>query len=680
MSQHNSMPHVGNDGWEDKSTRALPPAVKALPQHLPWVPFLAPRGDGNLTLGIGKDFLAKYGVETLDPTKPYYTHQNHFLELFNSKGNVVLGKRMIMPNAAKARRGIAFELVVKDIVQYERSLDGKFKLDSNNERIPTGDTKPGILGRWVMYKLPAGATLGTQPEKGGTLIGNDGVASRILPFWEGEVADEGEYGDNVGIRFYGPTNSDPAGCNETFIRDYGNYLYRFSFVERPDAGSTAKPIFTTYGETSVDFCLETGVIDKSMDMLMDYNERIRDGYLRDDTTVELKMPVHEMHFYDDNIKIITDLIFANENPAQQNLMTSPYEINLANAVDPDDVPYYTFELAGPDNGGLFLSRNTNLLCTGGSDGDLTEENFEKAVREYANDILTNPAHELLDSLRYPFSTVYDSGYTLETKYSLVNIMGIRTSSNVTSSTQDVNKPQNTTSQDMAFAQALMSRFKMYPESVKYGTPVARGNILSQAGYMIKGKYRRLVPATYELAAKRAEYMGAANGIMKSEKAYDQAENNGIKYLKGINNQFVPFDGRRQLWDNGVTYIQTADEDGLFFPAIQTVTEDPTSNLNSDINMCINCYVTRLRHRVWRNFSGNARYNNEQLAERVDKFYNKLLKPEFFDFRAVLEATTDYTKLDLQKGYSYSTKVTSKTPNMKSVMNFTLQSQRVEGNG
>lgn len=673
MSRHNSRPRKEDSGWNDKSGGNPAAASRRLPQHLPFIPILAERGNSIPTPLSGGDIMAKHGSDVLDLTSPYFSHSNLFLQGANELANIAMTKRFIPPTATKGGLGLALELVECERVQYERKPDGTYKLDADGALIPSENKLPGFKGRWVRYDLVGG--LGQAVEKAGALVGDPTKISTIYPLLEAELPSEGKYGDLNGIRFFGPTIKDRVGTDPEFIKNYGQFLYRLQFVEASDATSTPKPLSNTYGTTSVDFCLGLNVLDKSTQAVMSYDARIPNYYLDGGSSWGKPMPMN-MELYDDNIAKVLDLLYASEQPHNASV-TSPFEINFANGVDVNEVPYYTIHIAGPEESGLFLSDSTNIMASGSSDGDISVEVFDKMVGDYFTDLATNESHELRDRQRYPFRQLYDSGFVLETKYAMIDVMSVFPDVNVTTGPQAVNDTRNSLDVEYSVGLALATRYKMHPESTMYGTPAARGTCVIQSGFLPNSTYRKLVPQVYSLFMKRCAFGGAANGVLKGSKAYDLDTNNVVSELVNLNHVFVPETMRNQIWDAGLTYSQTEDQDSAFFPAIQTIYADKTSVLLSDIVMNICCYITSLQYPVWRKFTGNSKFTPSQIKTEAAKYFTELTKPSFFDNRVRVDITVTQTKLDRELGYAYTPIVKVYANNMALLMDFQLETYRME---
>ena len=135
--------------------------------------------------------------------------------------------------------------------------------------------------------------------------------------------------------------------------------------------------------------------------------------------------------------------------------------------------------------------------------------------------------------------------------------------------------------------------------------------------------------------------------------------------------------RRQIWDAGLTYSQTEDQDSAFFPAVQTIYADKTSVLLSDIVMNICCFVTSLEHKVWRKFTGNSKMTPTQIKTEAARYYTELTAPSFFDNRVRIEIEVIQTKLDKELGYAYTPTVKIYANNMALLMDFQLEAYRME---
>ena len=347
--------------------------------------------------------------------------------------------------------------------------------------------------------------------------------------------------------------------------------------------------------------------------------------------------------------------------------------NFISGKDMDGDPYLTFQLAGPAQGGLELSKNSTIYATGGSDGTMDIDEFDSLVGEICESY-GDEKWNFLDTAYWPQSVIYDSGFTLSTKEKLITPVGRRKDIGVILSTQDVQRSQNTVEEENSISGILRARARAYPESEYYGTHVCRVAIIGHSGYLINSQYRGLLPLTVEFAEKAARFMGAGNGIWARNRGFDMSPFNQIENFKDVNHPWKP---RRQYhsdWEVGLNWVQNFDRRALFFPAYQTVYDNDTSVLNSIVNMFIVIEAQKVAERTWRRLTGQAKLTREEFKEKSDELILDNMQGRFDD-RVVAEPETYLTDYDEKLGYSWSTDITLYLNNMMTVGTFTIVSKR-----
>lgn len=339
-----------------------------------------------------------------------------------------------------------------------------------------------------------------------------------------------------------------------------------------------------------------------------------------------------------------------------------------------------------------MTQNTEHFASGGADGEMGIHEYNRLVAEKI-DLMTNEYSYWNDLARYPWSEFYDSGYPIYVKDKFAELMRARKDIAVTAATHyvaDYEPGRKLTrvstvregvvplsrEEEVGAVRTLWTSLTRYPESEVYGTKSCRANIIMQCGTIIGSDYKGLVPLTYELAIKRARFMGDRNGAMRSGYGYDQPEMKKLQFMKEVNNTFVPYVQRERNWTHGATWAQFFDRRTMFFPAVRTVYKDETSVLISDINMHIAVDLEKVCFRVWRHLVGNTKLTNAQFIEESDR---KIIEETDgrYDARTVIKPETYYTKGDEQRGYSWNCKIHAYLNNMKTVGVFTVVTHRQE---
>ena len=529
----NAAPQLVLQGFDDKSTRALAPQARPTPIHMPLFFTYAERG---LTLpqivsGSGLDYA--YGSKTFDYRSAYCTHATPFINVANENGNAMMMVRILGVGSAAARLTLGLDILAKSVPLYQRTITGDYARNAQGDLIPTGSTTAGYVAKWVIT-ANSGA-VGSRTVRPGSMT--DGATqSQIYPVMDLPVATHGAYGDNIGIRLWAPTTRSIEPVDDELAQQQGAYLFRMQVVERADARSTPVTTKTLSGDPYVQFSFKPGSVNTRSDSEL-HASRVLPSAWRDMEDMSkggaAYGPFETIYVYQANVDTLLQMVFDKEQPLNADLPAgadNKYLVNLFSATTLGGTPYHTLLLEGSLNGAPELVENATYYCQGGADGVMNDTAYNTAVRS-ALDTLTSGNVDWSDMARYPFSAFYDSGFDVLTKKSIGKLLGIRRDVHVAVATQDVNAPVMTMSEESSALIALRASLRLIPESVIYGTPCARAVIVAGCGDMVNSVYGKKVPMTLELLAKRAKYLGASNGYMKSAYAYDEAPNNRIQYLK-----------------------------------------------------------------------------------------------------------------------------------------------------
>ena len=677
MTITSAAPFANLRGINDQSRGQLEPVAEALPMHLPMVHLLCERGPTTPVLGIGAALTSTFGEKTFDYTEAYANQATVMANTIMGQGNSIMVQRVVADDAKQARLRLCVEVVQAEVPQYQVTDDGAFVLDSEGQKIPTGDVIPGHKLRWFTEEMAEGELLGQASQRAGDLAGVSEAVSTVYPVMEIPAHHVGKYGNNLGFRLYAPTTSSSVEVDGDIIDDQDAYLYRLQIVERASATSSPVVQQTLTSGQFVEFSLKDGVINPKLDTQLSFDRVVDQAYTDMDTSNGFPAvygPFGQIEVYKNNIQNVLDLLWS----AEESFVTSgedAHRLNFMSGVDYDNAAYKTFEVVGPAEGGILLSETATHYLKGGDDGDLSWATFDRLVGEdVAN--FENSEHNLMDDATYPISAYWDPGYSLDTKRKLLTPIGLRKDIYVVLSTQDVSEDQNTVAEDSSIGVALRTAARLYPESAFYGTATCRCIVVEQAGTLNGGNFNGLVPQTVDLAQKVATFMGAASGVATAGRGFDQSPTNQISLLRGLNNTYKTARVRNADWNNGMVWSQAYDRRSFFYPAIQTVYDDDTSVLNSAINMMFFTELEKVCQRVWRDLSGNSKLTNAQFIERSNALIAQRTVGRF-DGRLTVVPETFLTEDDTNRGYSWSCNINAYGNNMKTVGTFTVNAFRSE---
>lgn len=688
-------PTINLTGIKDVSQRAPIREPEQVPTHLPHAQIFAEKGPTIPHLAVGGGFDTLYGAKSLDSRHPYYNHQSELVATVIGEANAVFVQRLMPADAGpNSRLLLSLDIVADEVQQYERNPDNSFKLSAEGEKIAivgAGAKIPGHRARWVVNDWNVGEEVevfGGVSTKAGALVSALDIQSSVYPIMEVEANFFGKYGNNLGLRLTAPHTNSNVALNDTLFNAVKAYVYRLSIVNRLDATSTVNISETLDGAQSIDFTFKPDAVDPASDTEVSLDDVFMASYQDSDSPgmTPVYGPFGRLKIYQDNLKAVLAMIAGLEAPLgllPELVMTADSEwlhvVNVLNATDEHGVPYYSYELEGAAQNGIRFTESTAVWADGGSDGTMTFASHDALVR---NEMLNygETGADLLDDAKYPFSFYYDSGYTLDTKLSLLTPLGKRKDVGVILSTQDVSQPLNTAAIESSMAITLKNAARLYPESEIHGTKVCRAVVVGHAGELINSKYKgpnghKHLPLTIEFAAKAARYMGAGTGIWNSTAAFDQPPNNQIEKFKNLNVTFKAASQRVSDWKNGLVWAQSYDMRSIFWPAVQTVYDDDTSILNSFFNMAIAIDLEKVAQRAWRDLTGTSgKMTKAQFIMRSNGLILDRTEGKY-DNRVTVRPDTYFTAADEQRGYSWKTDIHMYGENLRSVGTYTVVAHR-----
>ena len=688
MSQQivNAAPMVIDYGTEDLSTRLLPREPEAIPQHLAKFYIFAQKGptDPQLVSGNERDLI--FGSDTFLETSKFFNHATAFANLANKEGNPTMLQRLVPDDAGPESNMIVWLDVLPTLVDlYERNTDGSIKLDLAGDPTILG-TAAGYKVKWVVThhstKVAAQdfglATIGPGDQTDPDTL----TQSQRYPIFELKVSSQGEAGNNVGIRLWAPTLGISGSVPTRMMAETAAYPYNISVIRKATALAAPDIVPTLFNEKILLTTFKPGIIDPLTEAQLYIGDIFTDAY---QNLTDLRYPKRFGEFgaikvYDANIDLLLGMFhtaevpFIDEFSDFSSLATDKHLFNFVTGVSSFDVPYHSFVFVDSVTTVRF-SQYTNVFAAGGSDGTMTDVIHADLASIQMLRYL-DPLDPVQDLVVNPESIMYDSGYPLDAKYAMCAFISVRKDTMVVTGVHDVAGPELTADQEHSIAVALRTRLQMFPESDYFGTPTMRGMIVGQSGKLRNSKYIKRLPLTAEVLIKAARYMGAGNGKWKNGFHFDAAPGSIVENMYDINNTWVPASVRNRNWDAGLNWVQAYDRRSFFFPALKTVYENDTSVLNSFFTVMAICYLNKVAHSAWREFTGTSHLTNAQLAERVNDFVINNTQHKFDD-RFVIRPEAFFTDMDLLRGFSWTLPIKIYAPNMKTVMTTYVQAFRAE---
>lgn len=681
-------------GINDVSAQAPVYEPRALPTHLAKFFLFAADGPTSPVLVTGAARQRIFGADTFDPMKPYYNHQTHICNQVNAAANQHFIQRVVPDDAPPpANVRLWFDVLPVKRDEYVRESDGSFKVDANGNRvIKTPMAIDGFQVKVVAEYIKPGADgedmFGQATQTAGDQTDEiTRTQSKRYPFCDVAASFQGEMGNLAGFRLSAPTQRSADPIKEKLITKEKFYPYRLSMVARPDAQSNPKVITTEKGDYYLNVSTKAKAIDTDLGRDISIGKQFVQAWqdLRPiDRTPPRYARLGRFHLYQEHVDAMVKAFYDAEiihMPAEfSDFDGSPDEqhrFNFISGVSSFGVPYSSYEIVSSIDGGIRLTENTTISPTGGGNGTMTSEVFDKLVALEMQNYADESSRLMSDAL-YPESNVYDSGFGMETKKALFSMIALRKDTWVAVSTTVAGEPALTASEDSSRAVMLKAYANLFPESEFYGTSVTRAAIIGRSGRWIDGIYDERIPVTVEMASKIAEFAGAGSGRWNPVRAIDMGDNRRFTKMTDFNETFTPAKVRNRDWANGMTWVEAYDLDSVYVPAWRTVYDDDTSVLTSLVTMLAAVELTKVGLRVHRDFAGNSKYTRDQLKERVERRYLELIQNgNLYDNRFVIIPEVIFTADDIRRNYSWHLEVTLGAPGMKTVQRFTIKAARIE---
>ena len=265
---------------------------------------------------------------------------------------------------------------------------------------------------------------------------------------------------------------------------------------------------------------------------------------------------------------------------------------------------------------------------------------------------------IVESLRFPFTHIFDVGYSMKTKKAICDFLDVRDDFVFIASPQILYSDgtgrsitQNDMAKDEAYTEALRSYALLMRESVLYGTDCMRVSIYEHSGHLVDSVYQGVVPHTYWAAVQYSQYGNLT--YMSS------TEPRGLPYsynllFKDQNWTNYRADSQSRVWDEGGNYVQFADMTRLFYPALRTVYRAATSVLIDEWVVAAVVYTKYVARRAWANFSGRNDYASI-LQDAIKKYIDTELH-QLFNGKYSFNVTVYQTAEEQELGYIQHVKI------------------------
>lgn len=706
LNLSNSLPRVVVLGVKDNSTRVIPTPVERIPMHAPLCPILAEWGPTESPIPMTIDaFNVIYGKSSLDPKQKYFTSQTLLMERALQSGNICFPYRLKTDGSTIARVRLSVDVTTTNDVEVKQLNDTDF---SKELTTTTKITQKVIRFKLESISSTAGANVTVTANLNGfeqSGVASTGTATQSTtnyPLFDFEARFYGARGNRYGFRIIVPEIGDSAVPLDTDkVNAIDAMIYNLQAVYKDENGVTTI-VPRTDDETTTQFTLKPNTFDPYTNVDLNLEYAGTEGYeFYDKSENATYGPFRRIATYQESINDLLGDLFEHEKTQLKAMCTDTpansvieefigganrYHFNLFSLKTKNGLGYKSVVFGAKiDNGApaslTFSSLRTHWLKDG-SDGSLeivgagANPVFDTTTADYIADQLTgrmldnvasNPAHPFFDRARYPFTTMYDSGYSIETKNSMANLLALQdvyinvatyTIAGVEGAFDLTTRKFTNVSGRHQSSPALVSNFLRFPESVYYGTATDRVAIIADAGRVAGHIYRKWVPFTYSLMKKCALYMGSQTGYMRSEYNFETAmrtsgDNDGniIRDYAVHDVKFKSEASAKSLWGRGVIFAQSFDTKTIFWPALQTIHPNNTSILRSYIPMIISVDLIRVGMSAWRRHVGDSSLTNGEFADAITKFIISETENRYMK-RAEIIPNVYYTKEDSDRGYVF----------------------------
>ncbi len=631
-----SVPWVYYAGINDFPRTGTVASVFEASPHTLFSPIIAGWGELNTPIAFktGAEILERFGYDCFSIDRPYYNYQSVLVEEIGAQGTPQYVSRMEMEGMAQSNSRLSIEYAENSHVIYERTDDGGFSTDVDGNKIPTSEYADGYIFRLIAENIKADFSLG-----GGKLTDNSGLvglkvvrdadgnvltpdaptftetAGTKIPFIDVQGRFMGDLGNRILTHLFAPEATDAVPAKTTTIEDTGAMMYRLGHMLQNLSGGGSSQVYGVNGEMTVDFALKPNLLNTAGTPIS-----FEDSY---DSAYELTQQTYTgankkapclFSLYEDNIATLQALFHASELAASALDVDYPcwldedeiYSINILEGRDHYGVPYHSLALVAsneqPVDDYYSPYQDSYFGMSGGSDGDMSNESFNTAVANFANNVTVMfPIH---DKMEYQIGWFYDMGLDVATKNAMYNIMFHNESFIVVNATEEYGVEPKSRDDTIATAISLNSGYSLFPESSIYKTAACRGVIVPFACTIKNHKYRKAVPVTFSLAKKINAYIGYSTKIW-NESMDPMLERNKVIDEVLINFESLNFTNRSRAWANNLVVIDTIQHQSRGFVGLQTIFGNENSTLNNLFTIIATGQAVRAGYEAGVVFSGQT---------------------------------------------------------------------------
>lgn len=650
----NGSPINAKNGMQDNSVPELVRAAIGDPIHKPLIFTYAARCVEDEAFPLsGDNAMDLLGRGVFNFRSPYATFNTPYMAMFNANGNEMMMQVVRPDDATRGYQRLVAEVVPQKVPEWERNADGSVVYDANGPKKKGDIDGIVIILRYVdiaadgsgLGELFAGKVIE------GQLVGLAGVKSKIYPLWDVEGPYRGKDVNGFGHKLV-PLNSKSSPAIDARVQNgVGGRLYAMQWFETLE-GVTSPVIWKTLtGMNSINISFKPGAYYQPLRTDYDFENVVADAYRKESPDVGGLPhfgPFRKFHFYHEHYKTILELAAAaiKATPA-----VDPYMVDIFGGLDVAGNPYDGLAVnpANASDKAVFSGRTVHYM-RGGSDGTMSDENFDGLVRREMLGFPNKGMVKYENELKYSLGVLHDPGFSYDTKEACVNFIAKSQNTFLFLTTHAFDQGQNDMQAEESAKVALIEMVQAVPESALYGTPAARACITGQSGFIRNSSWKKPVPFGYSLANLFSRYGGQKDGRYKPEYRFNRGSKTIIEDLERVTLPWKGNDVYASDWDVSLVTCRSYDYYRLFIPAIQSAYPEERSVLNGALFNFTMSYVYRVTDRVWANTTGEDRMTRDELAKDVE---NQIIE----ELEGRLDGVADiiprayFTPEDIANGYS-----------------------------
>lgn len=466
----NARPQAVLYGINDRS-RLIQTINELIPAHFPLVYTLAGWGsyDGEV---VTQGTNSIYGSDVTDPNSPYGTHQSLLGGELLKVGNSVMMKRVKLENAKQALIRLSVEVAtfLKPVYKRDENNAVVFQI-VNHERVPviesyingtrlvwhSSSTSDGFypdnfkeFGTGIpMTNFRPGTTVGNLPSYYPKQTLSHGsitldpqqpvinLTSTIYPILDALLVYDGTRGNNIGLLFNDVTSNNTVNIN--LSASLGSFTYGLQVTEFDPVTGRRSVINSLLGDSSHNVVFGEAVYNPRDNTVMSVKDVLEENY-------DL---FEKAHFYKANYdKVMREVINGRSSngiviTGEENYLLESTEalslyglVDILKGVGTDGNPYTSFTTSdSPAFKGILINNDYPINGINGSDGLVYDaagapdnlENlrlYDEAV-SYELENFGDTGHALRDMAKYPITTLWDTGYSIDTKKAMASVLARR---------------------------------------------------------------------------------------------------------------------------------------------------------------------------------------------------------------------------------------------------------------